>query len=243
MRGLCGTLTWNQHDDFTTPEGDVESSVASFVGKFTTEHCAVPRGAPPDPCTTYTQRRQYAETVCSVIHGPVFQVCGMECVRSPGLIFVFLPLGHPHVHHRLRFCRHATTWWRGSPISASVCQRFADVFPKGRATAPSSLPTPDTALRRVLSSNGATTPCAVSVFLCVWEGFSRMFVSPFLVIMLFKLSPYSLSSQRSSAQVVRCTRNAVVPVGAPVQMAGTAMMSVMEWVLGRAFQAASAHED
>lgn len=82
VRGLCGTLTWNQHDDFTTPEGDVESSVASFAGKYTTEHCAVPSGAPPDPCTTYTQRRQYAETVCSVIHGPVFQVCGVECLRS-----------------------------------------------------------------------------------------------------------------------------------------------------------------
>lgn len=74
VRGLCGTLTWNQHDDFTTPEGDVENSVSSFAGKFTTEHCSLPRGAPPDPCTTHTQRRQYAETVCSVIHSPVFQV-------------------------------------------------------------------------------------------------------------------------------------------------------------------------
>lgn len=171
MRGLCGTLTWNQHDDFTTPEGDVESSVASFAGKFTTEHCALPSGALTDPCTTYTQRRQYAETVCSVIHGTVFQVCGMDCVRSHGFIVVLLALGHPRVHRPLWFRRHATTWWRGSPISVSVCQRFADVFPKGRATAPSSLPTPDTALRRALSSNGATTPSAVSVFLCAQKGF------------------------------------------------------------------------
>uniref|UniRef100_A0A665VKH1 SCO-spondin n=1 Tax=Echeneis naucrates TaxID=173247 RepID=A0A665VKH1_ECHNA len=75
VRGLCGTLTWNQHDDFTTPEGDVENSVTSFAGKFTTEHCLLPGGALPDACTTYTQRRYYAETVCSVIHSPVFQVC------------------------------------------------------------------------------------------------------------------------------------------------------------------------
>lgn len=75
VRGLCGTLTWNQHDDFTTPEGDVENSVSSFAGKFTTEHCTVPRGAAPDPCTTYTQRRHYADTVCSIIHSHVFRVC------------------------------------------------------------------------------------------------------------------------------------------------------------------------
>ncbi|KAI9545246.1 hypothetical protein NQZ68_037826 [Dissostichus eleginoides] len=83
VRGLCGTLNWNQHDDFTTPEGDVENSVSLFASKFTTEHCALPKGAPPDPCTTYTQRRQYAETVCSVIHSPVFQVCHDVVEREP----------------------------------------------------------------------------------------------------------------------------------------------------------------
>lgn len=88
VRGLCGTLTWNQHDDFTTPEGDVENSVASFAGKFTRAHCALPQGTPPDPCTTYTQRRQYAETACSVIHGPVFQVRQMKWVNSPKFIII-----------------------------------------------------------------------------------------------------------------------------------------------------------
>ncbi|KAK2858572.1 hypothetical protein Q5P01_003192 [Channa striata] len=75
VRGLCGTLTWNQHDDFTTPEGDVENSVSSFAGKFTSEHCTVPSGAPADHCSTYAQRRHYAESVCSIIHSPVFQMC------------------------------------------------------------------------------------------------------------------------------------------------------------------------
>nr|XP_043901345.1 SCO-spondin [Solea senegalensis] len=83
VRGLCGTLTWNQHDDFTTPEGDVENSVSSFAGKFISEPCTVPGGAPPDPCTTYTQRRDYAETVCSIIHSSVFQGCHDTVEREP----------------------------------------------------------------------------------------------------------------------------------------------------------------
>uniref|UniRef100_A0A667YJF4 SCO-spondin n=1 Tax=Myripristis murdjan TaxID=586833 RepID=A0A667YJF4_9TELE len=85
VRGLCGTLTWTQHDDFTTPEGDVENSVSSFAAKFTTERCVLPRGAPPDPCTTYTQRRHYADSVCSIIHSPVFQACHDVVEREPYL--------------------------------------------------------------------------------------------------------------------------------------------------------------
>ncbi|XP_071400243.1 SCO-spondin-like, partial [Centroberyx affinis] len=85
VRGLCGTLTWNQHDDFTTPEGDVENSVSSFAAKFTTERCLLPHGAPPDPCTTYTQRRHYADSVCSVIHSSIFQACHDVVEREPYL--------------------------------------------------------------------------------------------------------------------------------------------------------------
>lgn len=92
VRGLCGTLTWNQRDDFTTPEGDVENSVTSFAAKFTTELCALPGGATPEACSTYTQRRQYAETVCAVIHSPIFQVgvmgtSGRLSSLSPSLLF------------------------------------------------------------------------------------------------------------------------------------------------------------
>lgn len=86
VRGLCGTLTWSQHDDFTTPEGDVENNVLSFAEKFTSEPCTLPGGTPADPCSTYTQSRIYAQTVCAVIHSSVFQVSVYE--ES----FVFLPL-------------------------------------------------------------------------------------------------------------------------------------------------------
>lgn len=74
VHGLCGTLTWSQHDDFTTPEGDVEMSVSAFAEKFISQPCTLPKAAPSDPCSTYTQRISYAERVCSVIHNPVFQV-------------------------------------------------------------------------------------------------------------------------------------------------------------------------
>ncbi|KAI7792293.1 SCO-spondin [Triplophysa rosa] len=75
VRGLCGTLTWTQHDDFATPEGDVENGVTSFAGKFSTGSCPLPSAGTSDPCGTYTQRRQYAESVCSVIHSAAFQAC------------------------------------------------------------------------------------------------------------------------------------------------------------------------
>ncbi|KAM6977691.1 SCO-spondin [Aplochiton taeniatus] len=83
VRGLCGTLTWYQHDDFTTPEGDVENSVASFAAKFTAGECSLPQGPPSDPCSTSPQRRQDADHVCSIIHGPVFQACHDVVEREP----------------------------------------------------------------------------------------------------------------------------------------------------------------
>ncbi|ROI48994.1 SCO-spondin [Anabarilius grahami] len=83
VRGLCGTLTWSQHDDFTTPEGDVENSVSSFAAKFRTGSCPLPSAMTSDPCGTYTQRRQYAESVCSVIHSSVFQACHDVVDREP----------------------------------------------------------------------------------------------------------------------------------------------------------------
>uniref|UniRef100_A0AAV2L5H3 SCO-spondin n=1 Tax=Knipowitschia caucasica TaxID=637954 RepID=A0AAV2L5H3_KNICA len=75
VRGLCGTLTWTQEDDFLTADGDVESSVSSFAEKFSTGQCRGPTAGALDPCTTYSQRRQYAEAMCSVIHSVSFKHC------------------------------------------------------------------------------------------------------------------------------------------------------------------------
>lgn len=158
MRGLCGTLTWNQHDDFITPEGDVENSVSSFAGKFMRGQCSLPQGTPPDPCTTYTQRKQYAETLCSVIHSPVFKVHRIES-WNPFWTFSFTLTFKPG-----HFCRRVMMWLRGNPTSASVSQRFALATPRGRVTAMFSPPSPATALRKAPRSTGATRRSAVSFF-------------------------------------------------------------------------------
>ncbi|KAM9306065.1 SCO-spondin-like, partial [Gastrophryne carolinensis] len=76
VRGLCGTYNWNQNDDFTTPEGDIEPSAAAFANKFkVSSECPDVGVSSFDPCGTYTQRRDYAEGVCAIISGAVFQVC------------------------------------------------------------------------------------------------------------------------------------------------------------------------
>lgn len=155
VRGLCGTLTWNQHDDFITPEGDVENSVSSFAGKFTRGQCSLPRGAPPDPCSTYTQRKQYAETLCSVIHSPIFQVHRMD--SQPFFVTVsysYLILG--------RFCRRVMMWLRGNPTTASAFQSCVLATQRGLVTAMFSPLWLTTVLRKAPWSTGATRPSAVS---------------------------------------------------------------------------------
>nr|XP_023660300.1 SCO-spondin [Paramormyrops kingsleyae] len=83
VRGLCGTLTWSQHDDFTTPEGDIESGVSSFASKMTLGGCMPPLGVSPDPCVTYPQKRQQAGSVCGIIQSGVFQPCHDVVERDP----------------------------------------------------------------------------------------------------------------------------------------------------------------
>ncbi|XP_073488988.1 LOW QUALITY PROTEIN: SCO-spondin-like [Aquarana catesbeiana] len=76
VRGLCGTYNWNHNDDFTTPEGDIETSAAAFANKFkVSAECPDVGSVRFDPCGTYTQRREFAEDMCAVISSSVFQVC------------------------------------------------------------------------------------------------------------------------------------------------------------------------
>lgn len=162
MRGLCGTLTWTQHDDFTTPDGDVENTVASFAKKFTTENCVLPEGTPADACTTFTQKRDYAEAACSIIHTAVFQVSAylMEWVLFSALLQL-----SPHVHtcpFALCYRRHVMMRWRESTISICACWRFVDALQRGCVTVPSSLLTPNTALRRVSLYAGVIKHSVVS---------------------------------------------------------------------------------
>ncbi|XP_068939311.1 SCO-spondin-like [Petaurus breviceps papuanus] len=87
VRGMCGTFTWNQQDDFLTPAGDVESSVAAFAGKFQLSGEGACRLGDPiiplNPCSTHAQRRPYAEAVCAILQGPAFQPCHRLVEQEP----------------------------------------------------------------------------------------------------------------------------------------------------------------
>ncbi|XP_074919520.1 SCO-spondin-like [Chelonoidis abingdonii] len=84
VRGLCGTYNWNQQDEFTTPAGDVESSVAAFTNKFqASSECPVLGSFTFDPCGTYAQHREFAEAACAVLHGSAFQPCHDLVEREP----------------------------------------------------------------------------------------------------------------------------------------------------------------
>ncbi|KAM9163493.1 LOW QUALITY PROTEIN: SCO-spondin-like [Pangshura tecta] len=84
VRGLCGTYNWNQQDEFTTPAGDVESSIAAFANKFqVSSECPALGSFAFDPCGTYAQRREFAEAACAVLHGSAFQPCHGLVEREP----------------------------------------------------------------------------------------------------------------------------------------------------------------
>ncbi|XP_048069099.1 SCO-spondin [Ursus arctos] len=86
VQGLCGTFTWNQQDDFLTPAGDVETSIAAFASKFQAAgegRCPSEDSAPLSPCGTHTQRHVFAEAACAVLRGPTFQECQGLVDREP----------------------------------------------------------------------------------------------------------------------------------------------------------------
>ncbi|KPP59383.1 SCO-spondin-like, partial [Scleropages formosus] len=120
VRGLCGTLTWSQSDDFTTPEGDIENSVFSFASKFALGGCQPAPTVGLDPCATYTQRRRFAEGVCAVIHSTVFQSCHDAVEREPYVLLCHTevcgcdPHGQCHCTALTAYARHCAQ--EGVPI-------------------------------------------------------------------------------------------------------------------------------
>ncbi|NXL39849.1 SSPO protein, partial [Glaucidium brasilianum] len=74
VRGLCGTYSWNQGDEFTTPAGDVESNVSAFANTYrVSSDCTVLDPFPLEPCGDFAGRRELAEASCAILHGPAFQ--------------------------------------------------------------------------------------------------------------------------------------------------------------------------
>ncbi|KAL0131073.1 hypothetical protein PUN28_002574 [Cardiocondyla obscurior] len=76
-KGLCGTFTENQKDDFITPDGDVEFAAIAFANKWkTSEYCAdESESEPKHPCELNPQKRAIAEEYCSKIHSNIFSNC------------------------------------------------------------------------------------------------------------------------------------------------------------------------
>ncbi|XP_076276507.1 hemolectin isoform X2 [Lasioglossum baleicum] len=76
-RGLCGTFSENQKDDFITPEGDTEQSAACFANKWKTdEFCAnLPEKELDHPCELDPQKRATAKQYCSYLYSDIFAGC------------------------------------------------------------------------------------------------------------------------------------------------------------------------
>ncbi|XP_026826604.1 hemocytin isoform X2 [Ooceraea biroi] len=76
-KGLCGTFTKNQKDDFATPDGDIEHMTIAFANKWkTSEYCAdESKNETKHPCELSPQRRATAEEYCSKIHSDIFSDC------------------------------------------------------------------------------------------------------------------------------------------------------------------------
>ncbi|XP_004430689.1 PREDICTED: SCO-spondin [Ceratotherium simum simum] len=86
VQGLCGTFTRNQQDDFLTPAGDVETSVAAFASKFQVAgegKCPSEDRVLLSPCSTHAQLHVFAEAACAFLRGPAFQECHRLVDREP----------------------------------------------------------------------------------------------------------------------------------------------------------------
>lgn len=87
-KGLCGTFSSNIQDDFLTPEGDIESSVASFANKWRTkETCQyVSDGFVPHPCHLNIENKELAIQTCARLKEEVFA----ECHWSVDVSFIYI---------------------------------------------------------------------------------------------------------------------------------------------------------
>ncbi|KZC09215.1 Hemocytin [Dufourea novaeangliae] len=76
-KGLCGTFSENQKDDFITPEGDIEQTAVCFANKWKTDEiCAnVPEKESDHPCDLDPQKRATAKQYCSYLYTEIFAGC------------------------------------------------------------------------------------------------------------------------------------------------------------------------
>lgn len=88
LKGLCGTFSRSQADDFLTPEGDTELTSASFADKWKVDdNCAesyeVLDAVEEEPCERAPRKRIVAVQLCQVLNGPIFSDCHSSVDQEP----------------------------------------------------------------------------------------------------------------------------------------------------------------
>lgn len=76
IQGLCGTFNENQRDDMTTPEGDVEQSVAAFANSWKTKEVCQDASVdlePTHPCELNGHVKAQTERQCAKIKDAIFE--------------------------------------------------------------------------------------------------------------------------------------------------------------------------
>ncbi|XP_069738785.1 LOW QUALITY PROTEIN: SCO-spondin-like [Phaenicophaeus curvirostris] len=169
VRGLCGTFNWNQQDEFTTPAGDVETSVSAFANSYRASGaCPVLGPVPPDPCG-FAGRRDLAEATCAVLLGATFQLCHQVVEPEPFVQLCLLDacgcrgarrcLCPVLAAYAWRCAREGTTLaWRNHTFCGWPCrggQQYLECGPPCGQTCRDLLP------------DGATTSCPELDSLCV----------------------------------------------------------------------------
>lgn len=192
VQGLCGTFTRNQQDDFLTPAGDVETSIAAFASKFQVGdegRCPSEDSTLLSPCSTHAQHHIFSEAACAVLRGPAFQVAGLRALllftpvrwgrTCPALLLgnweALLPAVAVGTRGSRRThgggtdpfppfpSRSATAWWTGSHSICAAWQPCVAVPLAGTASVLCWLPMLAAVPRRVPHFSGGTKPSAVSL--------------------------------------------------------------------------------
>ncbi|XP_078538899.1 mucin-5B-like [Lissotriton helveticus] len=84
LSGLCGNFNNQQADDLLTASGVVEDSASAFANSWKTQaSCPDSTDTFIDPCSTSSNKEQYAKHWCSLLNGDVFAPCSLIVDATP----------------------------------------------------------------------------------------------------------------------------------------------------------------
>jgi len=81
--GLCGTFNRKQQDDFTTSEGNIDSTAISFGNSWSVSSQCQRSTTPVHPCTIQTQKANAAEKKCKKLEMAPFTKCHHKIDPAP----------------------------------------------------------------------------------------------------------------------------------------------------------------